>query len=579
MLISIWIMLLALVLIPGVIILQMMRVTNVRRTGDRFFLAAWIGLISLALMLLCWALIAPIGPLTFFVLAGAGLLVTVICRDIRCELRSYIRLFTPARMGAGIVLALVVAYAEVQPICDRDVIIYHLDSIHALSRTGTIPGLGLIYHRYGFASSWFTIPAMFNHGFLTMRIAPAANGLVFLLMLGQLQMVAGRILSRRSEGPDWFILAAFTVATVVPVFLNYAVSTTPDFILIMGNMIIAWVLVMIYDSTRNPSATDSTDHRQQLLPVFMASCMFTIKMLALPMIAVTGLVYLIHQRFKLKAWMISGVVVAGVVTPFLATLTMLTGYPLYPNSWVRFELPWTMSAESYHLRHNKWGMSGETEAAYLSWDWLTAWIQFSPDNKIGLALFVLSWILLVWILTRNTKRTRDVWPCLLMGVVGMLFLVAKAPSVRFGWSYLSIIPCTMFFIYAESLSALIKRWPEVLQHNGLRQGIPLTVWTVFVLGMSVLGKTASEKMVFQAVEDGRLTLDRPNILLYPPLPPRILFDNDKRIAEPYHLHEDNPDAYLNSPRPMFYPLIPKEGVMYLNPDAGVYGGFAFQISR
>lgn len=564
-------LLLALVLILGVIVLQLMRVTAIQRTGDRFFLAAWTGLVCLSVILLCWALIAPIGPFTCVTLAGIGSFLVFMNPDIRSELRSFAHLFTPTRIGLGMILALVVAYAEVQTICDRDVIIYHLDNIHTLSRTGTIPGLGLIYHRYGFVSSWFTIPAMFNHGFLTMRIAPAANGLVFLLMLGQLQAVAGRILNRRGEGSDWFILAAFTIATVIPVFLNYAVSTTPDFILITGNMIIAWASVMIYGGLSSPLATN---HRQQLLPVLLASSMFTIKMLALPMIAATGLIYLIYRRFQLRAWIISGVIVATVVTPFLITLTLLTGYPLYPNPLFRMELPWTMNPDSYHLTHDKWGMSGETDAAYLSWDWLMAWIQFSPDNKIGLALFVLSWMLLLWIAARNRSRMWHVMPCLMIGVIGMMFLVAKAPSVRFGWSYLSIIPCTMFYLYSDSLNAFIKRWPGALLNNGLRQGAPLAVWIAFVLGVSVLGKTASEKMVQQAVEEGRLTLDRPNFLFYAPLPPRILFDDIKRRAEPYREFEDDPAAYLDSPRPMFHPLIPGEGVRYLIPETGIYGGFS-----
>lgn len=573
----IWLLLLGVVLVLGSVMVRLMNVTAVTRTGDRFFLSVWTGILTLALLLLYGALWIPIGPWVFPGLVVVSGLIGIFNRSIRSDLLSYIRLMTPGRCAVGCLLVFLISYAEVQPICDRDVIIYHLDNIHALSRTGIVPGLGLIYHRYGFMSSWFTIPALFNHGPLTMHIAPAANGLVFLLLLGQLHMVAARILSRRGEATDWFILAAFLIPVVVPVFLNYAVSTTPDFFLIIGNLVIAWAAMMIYGSRIGAADADGKGlARQQLLPVWMAAVMFTIKMPALPMIAAIGLVYLLHQRFVWKAWIASGAVVAVAVAPFMAALAVLTGYPLYPNPW-GLDLPWTMSPDSYHLSHNLWGKPGDTHAAYLTWAWLVEWLQLSHDCVIGFVLFIASWVVLAWIILARRNRIIEVLPGLLIGVVGMLFLVAKAPSVRFGWSYLAIVPCVVFYLQSDRLNRLVDLLPPGLNRAWVRHSVLVALWCLFVLVFSVAGKTDSEKRVAAADREGRIKLDRPNLLVWPPIPARLVFDDAKRIAEPYRDFEDHPEAYLDSPRPMFHPLIPRPGVRYLNPEKGIYGGFAHDL--
>lgn len=567
-LLIIWMVLLGVTLVLGAACMQLLRVTSVERVGDRFFLAAWTGLLILAVLLLYWALLAPIGISTGIVLFLCCLSMGILHPAIRQEWSRFRKLFTPARVLIGATIALLVAWAEVQPLSNRDVLIYHLDSIHYLSRTGVVPGLGLVYHRYGFASSWFTIPALFNHGPLTMRIGVVANGFAFLLFLGHLYMAGTRVLSRTSTRTDWFILVALLLSSSIPIFLNYPVSTTPDFCVIVGTMITAWLTLMIYGNRRTGADTwRGLGQHETLLPVLLAACLFTVKPIALPVLAAAGISYLVYHRFRLRAWTISGLVTVAVVLPYLTTLTLITGYPLYPNPW-GLDLPWTMPPHR-NLAHTRWGMPGMIDAPYLSPAWWSEWIGQATENYVALLLMATSVAVLIWIVFRARHGLRPLWPALLIGLLGLTFMMTKAPSSRFAWAYMTIIPSTLAFLYADTLNRIFARVPG----GRARHILPLTLVAGLVIGLSILGKTESEKRLEAAERDGRIQLDRPNILLIPPLPPRVIFDDASRTVNPYTAYEDEEEAYLDSPRAMFNPLIPRPGIRYRKPEKGIHGGF------
>ena len=92
----------------------------------------------------------------------------------------------PRRVALKI-LTTAAALVSVQVVSNRDAISYHYDIILYLSHLGVPPGLSLVHERLGYVSSWFAIPAVFNHGFLTGRTSTLGNGFALLLAAGHLQ--------------------------------------------------------------------------------------------------------------------------------------------------------------------------------------------------------------------------------------------------------------------------------------------------------------------------------------------------------------------------------------------------------
>lgn len=566
LLLAIWIVLFALALVHGAAILQLARCVTPVSAGDRFFLAAWTGILTIGVLLLYASMVIPLGGGAAAALAAWTAWLVVRHRGLRRELSAYRRLFTPARVAIGCALALGTAYATVDTICNRDVLSYHLDNIHAMSRIGLAPGLGLIYPRYGFVSSWFAIPALFNHGPMTMRIAPAANGFVGLLMLGQLHMSASRILRRQGTASDWFVSAALVLSSIFPIYLNQLVSTTPDFPFILGTVIVAWASWIVYD--RSPARPACAAAGLPLLPVYLSACLFAVKMSALPLLAAVGGLYLFHQRFRIRAWIAAAAAILPPVGSLAAAATLMTGYPLFPASW-GFDLPWTLNPHQWPFTKTHWGQQGAIEAPYPSMAWLREWLRLGTDTRIGFIFFLAAVACLIWILTRHRTRLRSVASVLLIGVAGVVFLMIKVPSARFAWAYVSIIMSAPAILHVD----VLNRWADRLSiprsaHLLLPAGL-----AVVILGLGVGGKTESERRVAEALRAGRLEPDRTPRWLAPPIPYRLVFDDERRSVEVYREHEDNPSAYLHGPRAMRNPLLLREGIRYRDPGAGVRGGF------
>ncbi len=565
-----WALLFLVALPIGAAGIRWSRVTRISRVGDRFFLAAWLGFLTLTVLLLAWSLLAPITPWTGVAALLSVSLLVARSRPVRDELRAFMAAASlPLFVCAGLLVASVAA-AEVQPICNRDVISYHADLIHTLSRIGVVPGLGLIHKRFGFISPWFTVPALFNHGPLTAHMTAVANGFAFLLLVGHLALAAWRILCRAGNVADWFALAALGAGSVFPIFLNDPVSSTSDFPNFLVTVFVAWAALIIYAPAGGTGARGhGTLRNEHVIPLYLAACLWTIKITTAPVLASMGLLYLAHHRFRTQAWLSAGLTTL-VALPQMVALALVTGYPLYPVRALRLQTPWTLEAHRF-LTKKRWGvMPGYDDSGYLSLSWFVKWLQLDATNVVALAFFTLSTVALAWIVVRHGKRLKDVLPPLLIGVTGLALLLLKSPFARFGWGYLVMLPATLTALYTGALNRIVPcRLP-----CRLAALIPVAGLGMMVIGLSVLGHTASEKRIDQAAQSGRITLDRPNPLLLPPQLPLVAFDDRRGLAVPYEPDGPRPvSPLLAGPRPMFYPLIPREGVSYRIPAAGPAGGF------
>ncbi len=566
-LLIVWSVLGGFTLVLGAAALRFFRVEAGNSAGgeeNHLFRALWTGLLLLAWLLLVWSLFAPITPITGLALTlGCGMAL-LLWAELR---RDCLRLLRRGYRSGGLMtplLALGAALAVAQPMSNRDALAYHLDLIQIMSRVGLVPGLGLIHDRFGFVSSWFAIPALFNHGPLSGRVGVVANGYAFFLMLAHLRMAATRVLRGRGDPADWFVSAALSVGVLFPVYLGFPVGSTADFAVLLYILIVAWTALTVY----SPGAVPPSGFRDpRLLPLFMGALLFSVKLSAIPVPAVAGVLYLISCRFRLRAFVTGGTFTALLIPWFSASI-VVTGFLMYPGPW-RLNLPWTMGHhQALEITH--WGQPGRLAAPSPSLDWLRRWLSLDVTHQIGFAYFLAGVVFLLCVLLRHRRRLPDLAPLLLTGIFGVAFMWARAPSVRFGWGYLVILPCAFFPLYGPGLNVKIQR----LKFSPPMAGALAFIACLAILfGLSLPGWTESAQRVRDAVREGRLAPDDGNRLLRPPIPPRIRFDDVAGTVEPDTRHVEDPRAYLDGPRAMTYPLIPPCGVHFRDPEAGPRRGF------
>ena len=578
----IWILISVISFILGTGILRLLVVSSIDRHGDRLVLTLWLGFLTMNVMLLASSVIAPITPfsggLTTVLPAFILLMLPSVRKDV-CALRS---MLSPSHLVSGLIVLSIVSFAGAQIISHRDAINYQSDIIHWLSRTGCVPGLGLIHCRFGILSSWYCAPALFNHGFLTGRTGTVSNCYALLLVSGHLLIVGTRILKGTARSMDWFTALAFPMALIFPLMVHYPQSTRPDIAVVMMTIVITWALLTMHQEVDPVDRSNvATCRNGNLIILWLAACALTIKLSAIPLVALSALAYSLRTGFRPRSILTGALLGLLIVLPLMVALTIVTGCPIYPFPFC-LDLPWAVDESVAALEAKtvfvctRWGSldrpASVIGAQYLSWRWLKHWLNSDILRIIGFAYFILSCLSATWIIARFRRRWREVWVPLLLGIGGITFLIAKAPAPRFGWGYLSVIPASLGILYADDLNRIAKGVAARLSLQRFAILVSLTGVTLFILP-TLAHQTKSERRIEEAFCEGRLVREPISSLLVPPVVLNLEYGDDKDVASERRAYLDNEAAYLRSNRPMWYPLIPGDGVRFRNPDLGPYGGF------
>ena len=148
------------------------------------------------------------------------------------------------------------------------------------------------------------------------------------------------------------------------------------------------------------------------------------------------------------------------------------------------------------------------------------------------------------------------WPVLALGFSGIAFLAAVVPTPRFAWGYLSIIICFPLLACQETVMAYAGKFSGALKSEALIFALSAVLVASPLAGASVLFRTMSEKRLEAAYEKGTLPREEVNLLLLPPLIPRITYDDERNLALPHVGASDGEDPLPDERRSMFYPLVP-----------------------
>lgn len=485
------------------------------RVGDRFIISIWIGVLVLANSFLLLSLFLP---LSFPVNVSATLLLlgfSLWSQQSRHALAEMFRQPSPGFLLGIISLALGVAAYCSQVIVWYDSGLYHMQVIKWLSEFGLVPGLALIHSRFGFISSWFSLPALFNHGILQGRISALPGALCLFLLLGHSLVAFVRIVGQHARSQDVFIFAASLLAVPVILFWGLPNSPSPDFPVIVLVMVVAWSLLAISNRKTLPNLSGGPS-QVTIVPLLLAVGALSIKLSALPLVAVAGSYYLFHGELSLKKAAIAASLAALPLALLAVTGIVTSGCAFYPAQFLCTDAPWSLgsasaAAESRIIRDwARWG--GLTPENATTWNWILPWFQ---TEKICAALISLSLLAALGLVTsRANIILKQKGYVIAIGLTGAAFMLYSAPTWRFGLGYLVVLPALAVALRANSYSPLLKGFHRMTHNFG---AIGIIVAAALALHVHVMPRP-SYRLLDEAIAKGIVDdKDHPHFnLLFPP---------------------------------------------------------------
>ncbi len=422
--------------------------------GDRLLLALWLGIGSLALVLLALSLVMPLKPAVGLALGFVGLAIGAWQGGLRI-----LGGWSPRQM-LGWTVAIVGAAAWCnRPVTWHDTGYYHYSLVQWLGQYGTVPGLALLFNNLGFTSSWFALTAPFNPDSLAGRPLSLVNGFTFLLLLGQgAAGVKGLIAGRR------WVADAFSVcwaALMMPLVLfldplsKILRSTSPDLPVTLLVGVIAWVILVLNDRQRDAGQIlpASEQFSARSVPLGLALFAVTFKLIALPLLPLTFLFAVWRQ-----SWFAYGRAIGLVIlmlSPMVVGNLLTSGCPMYPGHVLCMAMPWSPAPASLEsaaiITHGWTTWYGTPPAGANPWLWsLGQWFMTSPKEKITALGMVLGLTIALGLAVKGLRRSGlrgvvlrldrqgEAWLCG-MGVLGLAFVMANSPFFRFSAPYIVLL--------------------------------------------------------------------------------------------------------------------------------------------
>lgn len=414
------------------------------RTGDRFIIAVWLGSLTFAIALQIISFFSPLSPAVGLVIFLSGSLAPLKLSGVRAELFRLKSGISVRAMVIGAAPILGVAAYVSQPAPNYDTGLYHLQSILWLARHGAVPGIALIHDRLGYTSSWFALAAPFHYGELELRSFAILGGFVVAIQVTHLVITGYRVVGKEARFEDWFM----TIATllIVPALFGWPLtaSSSPDAPVIALTILIAWAMVAIMgkEATIAASPKSPPKSNDRLLLLILAAGAVTLKLHALPLLAISLLFFMFGGSQLLKRFFVGVCVSAALVAPQLTSGVIASGCLGYPGP-ICFDLPWSVGitgaqrAYADVLSFARWGeYYFDADAPGWLWHWL------SRNHNQGVVLFLLYSIISAAVILCSRgggKLYGDRW-VISLAALGGAWVFYNAPNPRFLIGYALLIP-------------------------------------------------------------------------------------------------------------------------------------------
>lgn len=468
-----------------------------KRIGDRLFVAVWLGIIGFANLFLGIALIVPLSFLTGMIVIFGSSFLCLLSPFVRQEIIT-LKSKLSINLFLGIItLSLIVAQFSTSQVTWPESGWYHYGAIRWLSEFGIVPGIVLILRNLGITSSWFSLIAPFNESLVNFRAGAVVNSFIFLVILAQFCLSLWRGMKKKAQLSDWFsisfnslLLLYLAISKEMQIIL---VSLSPDWPIILLIGVTAWTILLTRNSLQ--ITTNSSLFNQQLsfIPLLLGVGALTIKLSAIPLLLVSGLFYGWYQRKSLKR-LLQGIIITTILLlPLMIVGFWTSGCFLYPSSLFCLDVPWTLPQETIQdfaaqtSSVTKWFGEPPTDQIPLFW-LITKWVTARNLNMAMMILTIVSlgsFLRLLKVLRKSAYGEI----CLSgVGLLGIIFVFAKGPLIRFGLGYLLVLPALLLSTFLHQQFTIKNKQPIKLSKFqniwSIRRSYLVILGTMIVIGLS-----------------------------------------------------------------------------------------------
>ena len=475
----------------GVTLLNLFQADSFKRSGDRLILAIWLGIIVLAISFLAASLVVPLSSAVGMAIAISLAVLSLLSRRSRCELVAWRSVLSGRLICGCLTIELAVAALVNQPITWFDTGLYHLSTIRWLSEFGAVPGVALINSKLGFTSSWFALSAPLIPAWLGTQVGAITNGFAFLVAVGHFLISLNQGLSSSRRLSDWLVVVYLSVVMAVYVMTAFTgspilISFSPDVAITLLIGVIGWAILII--SSKSTSTHDGTALDERALVLILGAGAVTIKLSALPLLAIAFLFYLFGKlSWKRVCW--GSALLLLLLLPMLAYGVIASGCPLYPSKFGCLNLPWSLTTEK--ATADAADVGGIKKVPLPLW-WWNRLVNSVKSQVMFLSLLV-TIIVAIWSLL--TKNLQQAW-LFALSLLGMTFILAKGPWLRFGLGYFVLVPSLLMARYCQfKFNDLEPFFSRRFASAQLRK--PLTVFLLlFFVSLSAIAQAQGEATHF-----------------------------------------------------------------------------------
>jgi hypothetical protein len=439
----------------------------------------WIGILSLAAISTALALLGGLGVINGLALVAFVLWVSR--DDIK---RDWTRLFSSVSLG--ILAAIIISSWYInQHIYWYDSGLYHIQAVKWLSEHGYVWGLGLLHTRLGVISSWYALPAYFNHGILSGAVYALMGGVAFALALIHLALSLTHIFDSKGAVSSRFAVFAYLLASVEIFKWGIPISPTPDFPIIVLSVLIGSLFIQILES-------DDLEQKKSLslIVTLLSALSVTINLSSAPLLIASAIFAIFYHKpeFKIKAFALSAIFCALVLLPNVLASWKTTGNLWYPLP-LATDTSWSLSAQRAMdevATIKEWGKweGGRPEGAP-DLGWLLP--KYKADAIVTGRVY--QFLLAIWgigtlsmlLVLNMVKKNHRFTPFLPIALVMMVFFYLSAPSLRFGLGIMVWLPALSLAFWGQKRESKKRSKAKVSKESE-----PQYKWASFVVSAMIL---------------------------------------------------------------------------------------------
>ncbi|MBD2325662.1 hypothetical protein [Alkalinema sp. FACHB-956] len=577
----------------GIGLLTDLNIPAFPKEGDRAIVATWLGIVLLSATLLATSLVLPLTPWVGLAIAGLWCSVSL----LRPQPRSHLRhLWQHLRPHGGLLLGLaaIAAISTNGQVLWHDTGYYHYSVLQWLGQYGSVPGIALLFNNLAFTSAWFALGAPLNPAALNAQVSAVTNGFILWLSLCHASLVWPRLWQRRASLADHFIalylLAALPIALFTSPLKSITISPSPDGMMLFFIGTVAWAILQTAtpEPTPTPSLLDPWDDRppadpadsrpadsrpadsrpadSRLIALVLAAGTVTMKLTALPVLAIGLAFYLWQRPFRWGDRLVGLATMVAVLLPLVSASIVTSGCPLYPSSALCLDLPWSPTAQKITQvaqgTHGWTTWYGPPPSGVHPWLWaMWNWFISSPKEQITAIAILLALVGTVYLWKHtDTKSVRsELWVSAL-GVVGIGFIMATSPFFRFSVPYILVLLALISAVWLHRWPG--RFWPPALSWSHQ----PPTAIVLFIAAVVTaigLRNAAGWQILLppQIRNDSQIVVQQTNgIIYFAPKSGDIVDGPDK-----------NKDMCWAAPLPCAYEI--PDDVYLRDPQRGIAGGF------